>query len=432
MIGKGQEISLVAAETALSEGRVPTAAGIYSSWRRRGSRPRDGGSIIRGQLLAAHLDLLAGNLRAVEIRLRYLQTSMQPYLLAPLRARLLVSRGTAAEGHAVLTDALNGLQPAEDPSARAELRRQRGLLALETGDLLASLADFDEAESYARHREDAELVASIQLDRAEAFLSAGETDGARAAIPAEGGIPPAMENRRRSLISKLDGKSICGDTETLIGAESNLARACSDALNGKHDEAGERLATLEAVGWFSAVEAFRAESVLIDALILHKSGENQSALKQLTALRHVCSPGAVRRLGPSADWLRMRIALAAGDHRKALGAGRRLLASLESLRHGILSLDHLRRISGSHSEIYSEIIGLELRCGDAKRAYNALQQFSARALLRKTAGKGWIPGISNRENHGLKLALRRFGSTRRDALRWPQLVKVLEKLGSEQ
>ena len=112
--------------------------------------------------------------------------------------------------------------------------------------------------------------------------------------------------------------------------------------------------------------------------------------------------------------------------------GRRLLASLESLRHGILSLDHLRRISGDHAKLYGEIIGLELRCGDAKRAYNALQQFSARALLRKTAGKGWIPGISNRENHGLQLAIRRFGSTRGDALRWPQLVKVLEKLGSEQ
>ena len=360
-----------------------------------------------------------------------LEKVLPSYAIAPLRARLLATEGNAEPGLEILADALAGLSHKNDHAIRVTLYCQRAQLALEAGDLLAALADIDEAEKFAERCGKEELSASVCLDRAEALLAAGETEDAFAALPPDRKIARRLESRRRSILCRLEGSPAPGEMETLAGAESSLAYARSQAIEGEIEKALETLLSLEDAGWFALVEAFRADSLLIKALMDHERGDDHSAFEHLKALRQISAPGTARRLAPAADWLRMRIAAARGDTRRALSAGRRVLASLERARQGIHSLDHLRRISGGFANLYSEIIAMELRNGDVGRAYNSLQQFSARALLRRSADRSWIGGESESGLRGLELALRKYESAGKDALRWPELIAILEKLGSE-
>ena len=394
--------------------------------------------------------MLAGRLRSAGAHLEALAAAAEGHAITPLTAQLQLLQGENERALATLGEAIDAPEIESDLTLRASLHHHRGLARLETADFLGGLSDLAEAERVAKIAGDTEAAALARLDMAEALLTHGDIGSALAAMPPERAL--SGEARIRAAVLKLrleweaDGEPAVDpplkSPVTLAEAGQTLAVAGMAAGKGKHAIASTALDLLEETGWLDAVEIIRGEVLLLRASQLLTSGRADAATSRLEALEGGLSPRAARRLEPAALWLRMRSALALGRPKEALRAGRVLLRSLERQRAGIFALQHLFRLSGDNADFYRAVISLELRYGRTEKAYETLQQFSARALLRRSGRRSESEeerlslnrapfGEEHPGRWSLRGMLRRLASRRPEALRWPQLIRLLRHLGSE-
>jgi tetratricopeptide (TPR) repeat protein len=451
MYRSAEPVTLSAAEQAFQEGRIVEARRLFASWRRNSPRPRTPNELTRAFLLSAHLHLLAGKARPAGRCIGALGKSMAEPLLLSLKAKLSSLLSDTREAIKLMGTAVEAASPEADLALRAALLRQRGLTLLEAGDFPGGRADLAEAARLARIEGDEETLAGALLDMAESALALGDSVGAETLISKVGEFRGPAAIRARNLLRTLsmssDDEGPTGDTHqlpaTLGEAENALLQAAMAAGKGNVPLARKCLAGVVGTGWCEAVEIFRGEASLIKALISLAANRYKEADGIVRGLNRKLCAGTMRRFNAAMLWIRMKAAADLGNQRSSLKFGRSLLRELERKRAGLPALEQLRKISGDYALIYRQMIPLELQCGNTVSAFDALQQFSARALLRRstTAMMGIPQEALDHEirNRGIGdpgvWALRRLTSRGKlsgvRTLRWRQAIAALEKLGSD-
>jgi tetratricopeptide (TPR) repeat protein len=444
---RGDPTALSAVEAAFSAGRIPDARRLYAEWHRGSRRQRTSAERARAFLLSANLHLIAGKARKAERCIRALERIAGGPIPLQLRAQLSVLEGDFREAKRLIDTAVKPVGHEEDPALRAALIRQRGLMSLTTGETTAGQADLAETARLARLVGDEELFAGAVLDMAESVMALGDYEAARALIEQAGELTGEAALRCRTLFPAAGPE---GDKEEwrhaptkLVEVELLLNEALSAASTGKIPEARSKLDGVKSAGWCEDVESFAGMAGLIEAVALLKSEKPKEGSRTVNRIARGLTPGARRRFKQAILWVRMTAALDFGDRAAALRHGRRLLRELESKRAGIFALEQLRRISGDHSQLYRMLIELELQEGDPVKAFEAIQQFSARSLLRRSGFASLGAVLRCLEcNHGsadgraagmwaLRRVLLREKPVGMKTLGWRKAIDVLDELGSD-
>jgi len=433
-------------ETSFADGRIVDASSILAEWLRKSRGARNPEERIRAHMLAIHLALLAGRRLRARRHLRALESRIPTFVLLPLKARLALLDGKAGEATQLCDTALDSLESDGSISLRASLLRQRGLIRLQAAQIAEAFADLFESLRLAKIAGEKEAAVETRLDIAEAALAFGDTATAAKIIPTGAELHGRFLLRAKKMEWLLAGACepctspvSINKPKTFHEAEHLLERARIVAEQTDIDSAQDALLLLETGGWLEAVEQYRGEANLLDAEITLESGEPEKALALVREARCTLSPGLTIRLDPALRWLEVGAYIRLGDHGAALRLGRKLIKDLELLRAGLFALNHLRRFSNDCADLYRAIIALEIQHGQAKKAFEALQHFSARVLLRK-AGAAPATGIATimtaspeGETGGWVLRnLFRHGRLRGAMTpNWRKTIEILTSLGSE-
>ena len=438
---------LSTAEAAFTNSKIVEASRILAEWLCESRGERCPQTRIRAHLLATNLALLAGRRLKARRHLQALETRIPAAVLLPLKARLLLLNGKAGEATELCDSALESLDHDGIIAIRASLLRQRGLIRLEAAEIAQALADLYESLRLSRIAGDDKSAVETSLDIAEAALALGDTTTAAKIIPAKtellGRCLSRAEKLEWSLAETQDPGTAPergGKPITLTEAELLLENARISAHKNDISAARNALVLLEEEGWLDAVEQFRGEALLLRAYIALEASEAEKATTLVVESSATFSPGLAIRLGPTLKWLEMKAFLQQGNRAAALRSGRKLIKDLEHLRSGLFALDHLRRFSNDYADLFRTIIVLELRYGQPKKAFEALQHFSARALLRK-AGAAPIGKISktltapnlalpDRDPGGW--VLREIFQRGAKTPDWRSTIKTLKNLGLEE
>lgn len=443
---------MAAAEGALQAGRIVDADRLYANWRRSRST-RTETEEIRAHLLAANLDLLADRPRAAARHIGALRGSVAAPQLAALQAGHLLLIGKPDDALSVLGHALDEIDPAENLSLRSALLRERGAARLEARDGGGGQADLAEAERISLIAGDGAAAAAARLEMADSLLALGETVAAVRTLPPLKTLKGDLRIRagtirlRCRLASGERPKrpSDYGTPDTLAEAERLVAYAEAAAAEDDGDACRRALSALEEGDWLKCVARLGCEATLLGVSLALEEGRFDEALLTLERLRVGLSPGLWDRFSAAAGLLRMRCELSLGRGAEALATGRGLLREIEKKRAGLYALSHLRSLSGGSRELYATIIGLELRHGSPASAFEALQQFSSRALLRRSGlhpaerleralGGSDSPKPPHSEHPGrwaLRRILRRLGARSEETLSWRRVIEVLEGLAEQ-
>ncbi len=453
MSSRRADSSLAAAEEALLAGRIVDAAGLYGSWLGGSRGARSAAQSKRAHLLAANLALLAGNVRSSGLHLKALKNGTFNPPVAALDAKLLLLQDRHAEALSVINDAVDALHPAGDLSLRAALTRERGLARLEGHDLAGGQADLVEAERLAEIAGDRLEAAAARLDLVDSALAIGDVEAARAALPLMKPLRDELLKRCRTLglrvrIAAGNAGSIpevMNEPSTLAEANFLLAVAEARASKGEWRACVGALERLDRGTWTKAIAALRCEAALLRAAVALEENCGEEALSTLDQMEKGLAPGLRGRYGLAAGWLRMKAHHERGREPTVIRIGRKLLTELERRRSGLFAHAQLRKLSEGHKELYRLMLSLELRRGQAERAYNILQEFSARALARRS-GRGRVADLertigragstaAHRDHPGrwaVRRMLRRVGARKPETLRWGRLISILGKLSSEE
>jgi hypothetical protein len=403
----------------------------------------------RGHLLAAGLALAADRTRRARRHLLLMPDVENDPFLAPIRANLAAQEGEIEKAVRCLENSIGKLGTGEE-ATKSCLYRERGKLRLETGAFLEGLSDLAEAERLAGIAAEWETAAGAKLDQAYALFSTGDHKAALRALPPARALKG--ENRIRALSLRLLACSRrdeipalqTGATrvpKTLAEARLAMARAWIAAERGDHELCRGIIESLRAAGWQNAVAEIGAGDMLLRAETALENGEIVETLRLIHVLWKKASPGLLRRALTTCYWLRMRAAAAMNTPAEALALGRKILHELESRRPALWAYSQLRGLSDISREFYKLMISLELRYGSTRRAFEALQQFSARGLLRRIAASkvrkiekalADPDGHSHGRDHQGRWAARRLIRLPRgnieEALSWRRIIEVLNRL----
>ena len=452
MNAKDKRASLEAAEQALASGKIVKAAQPYEGWK---SEKGSGGSHTfreRENMLAANLALLADDPLQAGIHISELKTKGSSPCINTLRARLSLLEGNLKNAIKILNGAVGATNPPGDLVLQAALVRERGLVRLEAGDIVGGQADLAEAMRLAMIAGDHDEAASAKLDLAESALDLDDLEIVESALPSIKSL--SDNNRLRAETIRLRAAVAAGiqppplleieEAETIEEANYLLAAAGMHFEFGDK-EAGAVLDMLEGGGWTTHVASIKCESALLRASIALKESRATESLAGIAKVEKDMSPGIARRFQLSFGWLRIRANLELCQHSQALRVGRKLLREVERQRAGISALSQLRRLSHNYRDLYLTMVSLELRHGKPEKAYDTLQQFSARALLRlggHSAAEKLERSLSRNKQSthihkdhagswAIRKVLRGLSGSRFEPLRWNQLISVLKRLDSD-
>ena len=328
----------------------------------------------------------------------------------------------------------------------AKARHNRGMTALNRGDLPEALTYFDEAEG--RYNALGETLAELAIDRCSALLAAGlageaakETDAALSRLPPEGGIayrraellfaaataalaaghPAEARTRARQARRQFQAQR-----RSLWEARASLVLAEARYAQGEHSPALLRYAE-EVVG---RLETSRAGEAVQAHLLAGRIALSRGSVAQ--ADPHLERAAKSRRRGPplprSVAWLARALqADARGNPRATVMACARGLDALEEHQMR-LGATELRAYGTAHGAEFATLAQRDaLRRGDVRRLLFWSERWRATALAARSAPSGQDKELAA-ELEALRSVSRLLGKTEMAASRRNALERERRRL----